>query len=353
MEKARGNLVLRALISSLLVFVTALIWLGPSNLWSLQVLHARMGDGGEPGEPPAGHARAALWTAQDALGRGQPAQALSLLEDEVRQGEPLAVSVYAHGLAAQGRHREAIQYWSQAGDFNSLFSAAQALAEDGRTEEAELAYQAAYRIDPYHTVNLYADFLGVQRGHEVAESFLRNAISSFPGSNFAPQWQLRLGNSLRTQGRLVEAEEVFHQALSENPDTISLLIGLGWVYAYKGERDNAVEQFEQVMRLYPKEGEGYVEMGLLLRQEGRFDEADTWLEEAIRLEPESQSWHLIRGNIALEARNWFLAIEVFRELTRRFPQDGRGYAGLAWGLHQAGRQAEGAGGYRGGAEVAA
>ena len=326
-----------------LATIPGLMHLARINAYSLRILWSAIGDEQRlilAGDPPEGHRRATLWQAQDALVQGQPEVVQTLLEADVEKGEPLAVSAYAHTLAAQGRHREAIQYWSRAGDFNSLFSAAQALAEQGRIDEAELAYQAAYQIKPHNTVNRYADFLSAQRGPEAAEAFLRIAIARFPGAIYLPQWLERLGTNLRVQGRLAEAEVVFQQALSAHPDTIYLLIGLGSVYVDQGQQEMAIEQFERAIELYPDQGDGYYYMGLLIAHEERFFEADAWLKEAVRLEPERLGYCLARGNNAWKADDWVLAIEVYQDCSERFPKDGRAFGGLANALYQEGRSAE-------------
>jgi tetratricopeptide (TPR) repeat protein len=293
-----------------------------------------MGRGEAPGEAPAGHARAGLWRAQDLLAAGRAKEAQALLQPLTEKGDPLALSLMGQALAAQGEHARAVGFWEEARDFNSLRAEAEMLAAGGQTAEAELAFQAAYEIRPETIANPYADFLDKARGLEAAEVFLKKVMNSFPGSYLRPQWQYRMGSNLRRQGRLVEAEGVFREALEERPGTFYLMTGLGWVYYEQGERERAIEQFEQVIQLYPQKGDGYLAMGMALAQEGRYPEADDWLKEANRLAPENLTWCLVRGNSAQEAENWPLAMEAFLDCAGRFPEDGRAYTALAWAYYQ-------------------
>ena len=142
------------------------------------------------------------------------------------------------------------------------------------------------------------------------------------------------------QGRLAEAEVVFQQALSEHPDTIYLLTGLGRVYADQGQREKAIELFERAIALYPDQGDGYFQLGQLLAAEKRYLEAEGLLKQAVQLNSNSLGYCLARGNNAWKADDWVLAIEVYQDCSERFPKDGRAFGGLANALYQEGRSAE-------------
>jgi len=113
---------------SLLLAVAGVALLGFSPMWqawSLQfVRHAfepLAAQSAALPDPPAGHARAALWQASDALHlRGDPALAETLIASQAAQGDPLAMRLMSDALAAQGDFAGALAIWQKAGDARCL-----------------------------------------------------------------------------------------------------------------------------------------------------------------------------------------------------------------------------------------
>lgn len=124
------------------------------------------------------------------------------------------------------------------------------LKTQGRVDESVAAFREALRLDPEHA-NAWANLgvlLRAQGKPEEAEEAYRTAIRLAPGS---PQAYHNLGVLLVATSREREAVHAFCKALTLNPaqaDTRTLLAN---AYCITGERDRAVELFEEWLRKSP------------------------------------------------------------------------------------------------------
>ena len=110
-------------------------------------------------DPPAGHSHAALWLASTALQSGNPALAETLIASQAAQGNPYAMRLMADVLLAQGDFAGALAIWQQTKDVDSLLRTASQTAQAGHLEEALMAYNAAWTLDPESGTLPLADFL--------------------------------------------------------------------------------------------------------------------------------------------------------------------------------------------------
>jgi TolB-like protein len=89
-------------------------------------------------------------------------------------------------------------------------------------------------------------------------------------------------------GDLDSSVGVLDQALMLNPNLAMAWLFSGWVRAYRGETDVAIEHFALAMRLSPRDPSLYhmqLGTGLAHLLAGRFDDASSWAEKACRDEP--------------------------------------------------------------------
>ena len=61
---------------------------------------------------------------------------------------------------------------------------------------------------------------------------------------------------------------------------------LGVAYYQKGRTDEAIQQFQDVVRLKPKQAEAHNNLGTALGLKGQTDEAIRQFQEALRLQPD-------------------------------------------------------------------
>jgi len=70
-----------------------------------------------------------------------------------------------------------------------------------------------------------------------------------------------------------------------------------FVYAVAGELDRAIADFDEAIRLDPKDADTYRNRGLAYNSKGSYDLAIVDFNEAIRLDPKNAVFYTNRGNV--------------------------------------------------------
>ena len=282
------------------------------------VLNSQPGLGVQP-DPPNAHVRAPLWLAQEAVASGSPQRALGLLQGLPESSDNDVLRIRGKALFALGNYSEAVRAWGEAGDYQSLATAAVSAESDGLYDAAELAYRAGLRVDPTDGTTPLANFLWhVRDNPAAAEQILRVSLSQCDARNL--NWLRGLGQVLQAQSRWDEAIAVYKQALNENPDDLYTLylLGLGYVNG-KNDAAGARSIFEHMIALAPSRGDGYFAMGLLAAKEGKPEEADGWFVQAIARSPDDPWIRVVRANTARMAQKLSLALTIYSETVKQFP----------------------------------
>lgn len=165
----------------------------------------------------------------------------------------------------------------------------EAYRQQGRAAEAEAHLMRALAIRPgFHQglLNLAALYLQGER-YEEAVPPLKQLLAdpTFPGP-----WQAltNLGWAEYRLGRIDEAYRHLRLAVDHRPDYWPARLNLGILTAERGQRDDAVAQFQQVLQLNPgplAEAEVRFRLAELLLSQGDRQGARRQLTTASRLEP--------------------------------------------------------------------
>ena len=94
-----------------------------------------------------------------------------------------------------------------------------------------------------------------------------------------------LGNTLREQGRLVEAEASLRQAICLRPDYAEAYSSLGVTLYEQGRFAEAEASYRRVLIIRPDYAEAHNALGVTLREQGKLAEAEASLRQAICLRP--------------------------------------------------------------------
>ena len=129
-----------------------------------------------------------------------------------------------------------------------------------------------------------------------------------------------------------DAPAFFHKLVQDDPNNFPALFmrGMGW--HLKGEYDNAIKDFDEVIRLKPTVSMCFVARGNAYYSKKEYDKVIRDCDEAIRLDPQNSQAYSIRGNSWSAKENYDRAIRDFDEAIRLDPKNtfAFAYRGNAW-----------------------
>jgi len=161
--------------------------------------------------------------------------------------------------------------------------------------------EKAVEIQPKLTrnrLNLAACLVGVKQ-YDRAETMLKEIIRDYPKS---PRAKFNLGLLYEEQGRLEEAKTAYAEEVAAFPQEFQARFNLGKVLFELGDRAGYMEEMREVVKVAPKQAEGYLFLarGLLLEQ-APLDEAKNLLEKGLSLAETPE----------LKALGYFLLADVY------------------------------------------
>ncbi len=126
--------------------------------------------------------------------------------------------------------------------------------------------------------------------------------------------------ALRT-GQLDVAEKAFLRVLKEGGRVAFVYNNLGIVYQQRGDRERALTQFREAIRLQPDYVAPHVLLGSTLITMGRFPEATRELETAVKLEPKDPLLRLQLAKAYRGGEDMLRVAEQFQALRELVPQE--------------------------------
>ncbi|KAK4225888.1 anaphase-promoting complex subunit cut9 [Podospora fimiseda] len=206
----------------------------------------------------------------------------------------LAVGIYYFSI---GKVAEARRYFSKASMMDANFGPAwigfaHTFAAEGEHDQAVTAYSTAARL--FTGTHLPQVFLGMQNhamnNMTAAEEFLKNAYELCKTD---PLLLNEMGIVYYHQDRLKEAAGLFTQALKVAEETgssshawLGARTNLGHAYRRLRLLDEALEQFDIVLREGGKNSQVFCAKGLIYLDQGRADDAAQVLHQALAIHPQ-------------------------------------------------------------------
>ncbi|MGA3068212.1 MAG: tetratricopeptide repeat-containing glycosyltransferase family protein [Tepidisphaeraceae bacterium] len=124
-------------------------------------------------------------------------------------------------------------------------------------------------------------------------------------------------------GRLPEAQKLYRQILSRQPQHSGALHYLGVIANQAGRRNEAVELILRAVALNPINPDAYGNLGNAFKDIGKLDEAIAAYRQAIALDPSAPESHSNLGNALREKRQYKEAVAALRQaiaLSPNFPE---------------------------------
>jgi tetratricopeptide (TPR) repeat protein len=190
------------------------------------------------------------------LKQGKPAEAWRCFSMSL-QDQERPVNLHNAGLALKAMHRpaDAVRLFDKALTLDPNYiparmSLAEALADDGKNDQAAGEYRKVLRLDP-EQVDAHCNLacaLAAQGKTAEAMTELQQALRLSPSDASA---HCNLGNLLMDQGKLDEAASEYRAALRSKPGSPEIHSNLGAVLAQQGRRQEARDEFNEALQLDP------------------------------------------------------------------------------------------------------
>jgi tetratricopeptide (TPR) repeat protein len=143
-----------------------------------------------------------------------------------------------------------------------------------------------------------------------------------------------LGSALMAQGKLDEAIRQFQEVIRLKPDHADAHNDLGLAFDKQGQTGEAIRQFQEAIRLKPDHDDAHYNLGNLLLRAGQIDDAIRQYQEVIRFKPDYALAYNNLGAAFTQKGQADEAVRYFQEFVRLRPDqpDGHNNLGTALGL---------------------
>ena len=139
------------------------------------------------------------------------------------------------------------------------------------------------------------------------------------------------------QGNLSQAENLFKEILSVQPDDIDALYFLAEISYRLGNYESAVQHIKNALLYDPTNAEAYNNLGFILQDGGKFDEAVQCYQKAIEINPNLPDAYINLGNVLKEKKQFDEAVQCYQKALELNPALTDAYVNLGIALQKAGR----------------
>lgn len=216
--------------------------------------------------------------------------------------------------------------------------------ELGQHQEAADSFGKVQTEDP--RLNYAGYYLAVSRSRgsrkSEAVSILKELVRSYPDNL---DFQKQLAMDLSSLHRYDEAEIVYTRVNELKPNTPELLSGLGMSYMMRGRFDQAIQYFDESLKLSPG-NEFYKMFGEVSRGRRNLIPQIPSMIEAVQDEPKNLKKRFDLARVLIFANRVAEAEQQIQEIYSLDPEDPRVYQSLGVGLSEAGLTEKAADAYR-------
>ena len=146
-----------------------------------------------------------------------------------------------------------------------------------------------------------------------------------------------LGHAFLRKGQVDEALEQFQKALGIYPRYVEARSNLGAALFQKGRVDEAVAQFKRTLEINPKYAQANYNLGLALFQKGRMEDAIAQFKKAVKINPYYPEAHNNLGHALLQKGQLDEALDQFENALEINPHYVDAYSNLGTTLFQKGQ----------------
>jgi protein O-mannosyl-transferase len=142
--------------------------------------------------------------------------------------------------------------------------------------------------------------------------------------------------SWRQSAMYRDMETLWRTTIAKNPGCWMAYNNLGVVQFEKGNIDDAINKYEEALRLHANYPEAHYNLGSALLQQGKIDDAIQQCEKALQLQPTDPDAHVVLGNAFLAKQDLGRAISQYQHALTLRPEDSNAHYNLAIAFQEKG-----------------
>lgn len=217
---------------------------------------------------------------------------------------------------------------------------ANTLVNEGKVDEAVIAYQKTLETDPNYAPALsdYATILALKGKLKESEDLYRKAITQKPQEAL---YHINLARVLSKQGGDNNKEASRRELLKAydiNPKDLTVLQALSKSYLADQEFDKATDILAEALVLYPKSAGVHDQLSFALACAGRLQEALTYAQKSVELDPKLLSAQMNLGSTYMLQGNHNKAKEAYRQAVSMAPSNADAHYCLGQSLVKGGEK---------------
>ena len=136
---------------------------------------------------------------------------------------------------------------------------------------------------------------------------------------------LNMGTYYFGQGKIEKALEQFQQVLKVNPKDVFTHFVLGYIYDQTGKTDLAIQEFNETLRLDPRYVSAYNDLGTVYNRIGQYDKALEQFHKALELNPEYEESVENIGVVYFSMKDYDQAMKYFEQSLKMNPKNHKAY----------------------------
>lgn len=164
---------------------------------------------------------------------------------------------------------------------------------------------------------VYAEMLAAQMGVDTGVQYFQELIKKF---SYTLEYRIGLGNLLKQEERYIQALEIFEQVVSVDPKNKRALMSLGICQRALGKNEDALKTFLSAAILDPSDAEAFYMTGQMLSDLSRFDQAINNYQKAVRVNPNFPRLYYAIGQAYFSMGNMDEAKKAALEEKNKNPQ---------------------------------
>lgn len=201
---------------------------------------------------------------------------------------------------------------------------------DNRFKEAEAIFQKLRDTDSADLRGLFGltETYAAQNQHDKAIQLLNTELAANPDR---PGMRLALANLQARSGKYDQAIAAFQALIQKNPKSSSLYLSLGESFRLKGDITAAIDSFRKAKDLQPNDTRVYVPLALLLDQSGQKAEARSIYEQILKMQPDNPiALNNLAYMMAESGGDLDQALTLAQRAKQKLPQDPNVADTLGW-----------------------